>query len=363
MKTARFVIVFVMLSLFATSICPAHEESAVTDLAGRKVRFSNTPERIICISPGTLRLAIYLEAAEHIIGVEDMEKRFPHTRPYWLANPELGRLPSIGPGGPMTINKEPDLEKVLAVQPDVIFISYMSKELADTLQQKIGIPIVVISYGPFGTFNEVVFDSLRLMGKVLKKERRAHTVIDYIENSRKDIASRVSNIDEKFKPSVYIGGIGFKGSHGIESTETRYAPFIWANSKNIATAQGMNGHVYVDKEKILQWNPDVVFIDSGGNEIIRQDFIKKPGFYQSLQAFQQKRVYLLHSFNWYMTNLGTVIANAYAVGKKLYPDRFHDVDPPQKSDEIYSFLVGRPVYHQMSISFGQLGKVPAYLKP
>jgi iron complex transport system substrate-binding protein len=291
-----------------------------------------------------------------------MEKRFPTTRPYWIANSELSRLPSIGPGGPNTINKEPDLEKVLAVNPDVVFISYMDKIKADALQKKIGIPIIVLTYGPFGTFNEVVYDSIRLAGRILDKEARAKSVIDFIEGSRKDLNSRVEGFMKDQKPVLYVGGIGFKGAHGIESTETLYAPFQWVKARNIAMSEDKKGHLFVDKEKILSWNPDIIFIDSGGYELVRQDYVKKPDFYEGLQAFKNRRVHILHSFNWYMTNIGTVIADAYTVGKILYPKRFDDVNLKEKADDIYAFLVGKPVYQQMAKTFGRLGEVPNYLE-
>ncbi|MFH1488603.1 MAG: iron ABC transporter substrate-binding protein [Pseudomonadota bacterium] len=333
----------------------------VTDMSGRQVTLSKTPERIICISPGTLRLILYVGGKGKVVGVEDIEKTNPKTRPYWIANNDLGSLPSIGPGGPTTINKEPDLEKVLAVNPDLIFISYMDKMKADTIQKKIGIPVIVLTYGPFGTFNEVVYNSIRLVGRILDKEKRAAAVIDFIEGSRKDLNSRVETFPGDQKPAVYVGGIGFKGTHGIESTETAYAPFEWVQAANIAKSAGKTGHLFVDKEKILGWDPDIVFIDSGGNELVRQDYVKKPDFYHGLKAFKNRQVHLLYSFNWYMTNLGTVIADAYTVGKILYPKRFADVNLAQKADEIYDFLLGKPVYQQIAKTFGNLGDVPEYL--
>lgn len=358
--------VFSMILLIAVFIviapCTAKEKITITDMTGRKVMLPKDPERIICISPGTLRLILYLGRKSKVAGVEDIEKKFPTTRPYWIANSELNRLPSIGPGGPNSINKEPDLEKVLSVNPDVVFISYMDKSKADSLQKKIGIPIIVLTYGPFGTFNELVYDSIRLAGRILDKEDRAMTVIDFIEGSRKDLRSRVEGFMEDQKPSVYVGGIGFKGTHGIESTETIYAPFEWVKAKNIAMSAGKKGHLFVGKEKILTWNPDIIFIDSGGNELVRQDYMKKPVFYNGLKAFRNRRVHILHSFNWYMTNLGTVIADAYTVGKVLYPKKFDDVKLAGKADQIYDFLVGKPVYQQMAQAFGSLGEVPNYLE-
>jgi iron complex transport system substrate-binding protein len=354
-------IVFLIAGWLLSGSCLAKEKMTVTDMSGRQVMLSKDPERIICISTGTLRLILYVGKKSKVVGVEDIEKTNPKTRPYWIANSELSSLPSIGPGGPNTINKKPDLEKVLAVNPDVIFISYMDKLKAEALQKKISIPIIVLTYGPFGTFNEMVYDSIRLVGQILDKEKRATSVIDFIEGSRKDLNSRIEGISEDQKPSVYVGGIGFKGTHGIESTETVYAPFEWVKARNIAMSEGKEGHLFVDKEKILAWNPDIIFIDSGGNELVRQDYEKKPDFYHGLKACKNRHVHILHSFNWYMTNVGTVIADAYTVGKILYPERFDDVKLAGKADQIYNFLVGKPVYQEMEKIFGSLGEVPNYL--
>ncbi len=48
---------------------------------------------------------------------------------------------------------------------------------------------------------------------------------------------------------------------------------------------------------------------------------------------------------------GSVLANGYFVGKVLYPERFEDVDPGAKADEIFTFLVGKPVFSVMNEGF------------
>ncbi|HOT95326.1 MAG TPA: iron ABC transporter substrate-binding protein, partial [Methanoregulaceae archaeon] len=57
----------------------------------------------------------------------------------------------------------------------------------------------------------------------------------------------------------------------------------------------------------------------------------------------------------YNTNYETVLANAYFVGKVLYPDRFADVDPEKKADEIFSFFIGKPVYTQLNSQYRNQG--------
>jgi iron complex transport system substrate-binding protein len=63
-------------------------------------------------------------------------------------------------------------------------------------------------------------------------------------------------------------------------------------------------------------------------------------------------------YNWYSQNFESILANAYFVGKILYPDRFADVDPIAKADEIYSFVVGKPVFEEMNRTFSGLAFVP-----
>jgi len=351
-----FVAFLIMVSLAGTALA-AGNTFAVKDMVGRSVSFSKHPRRIICLSPGTLRLIVYLQAHDRLFGIENIERRFPKTRPYFMANPQLGNLPSVGPGGPNSINKEPDYEKILALNPDVIFISYMEAGLADRVQQKAGIPVFVITYGPFGTFNHKVLDSITAVGQVLGKEKRATEVVDFIQATRRDLLTRVDGVSEHQKSRVYIGGIGFKGTHGIESTETVYAPFDWVAARNAAGQGGKTGHLFVDKERLLAMNPDIIFIDGGGGNLVLQDLQKKPDFYQGLKAFRNKQVYTLHSFNWYMTNIGTVITDAYAVGKRLYPKRFKDVDLTDLANGVYAFLVGHPVYTDMVKIHGPLGHV------
>lgn len=336
----------------------------ITDMTGRSVIVPLDPAKIICIGPGALRLIVYLNAQDKVAGVEDMEKLSSAGRPYWMANPQLAKLPCIGPGGPASINKKPDLEAILSVQPDLIFMTYADAPLADDVQKKLNIPIVVLSYGAFATFDERIYDSLKLAGKILNRDKRAEAVIQFVESARKELQEKTKAVQDSEKPGVFVGGIGFRGAYGIESTEKNYIPLRWANVKNIAeTLQASEGsHVFIDKEKLLAMNPDVIFIDGGGLKLVEQDMLKKPEYYKALKAFQNKRVYSLLPFNSYTTNIESAIADAYAIAKILYPKAFADIDPEKKADEIYAFMVGKSVYEEMKKDYGRLGQKAAFSK-
>lgn len=345
-----------VVSVMEVSHAFAAKTITVTDVRNRVVEVPLNPKRILCFSPGTLRLIVYLGASDRVVGVEGFEKTRPIGRPYMHAHPELTKLPTVGPGGPGSINKEPDLEAVLKVKPDLIFISYMEPANADELQKKLGIPVVLLTHGRFASVDEAVYGSLRLAAKILKAEKKAEEVIGFIEAARRDLQARSQGIPDKEKPTVYVGSVGYKGVQGIESTDASFTPLDWVAARNLAKTVSPKDHVFIDKEKLLEWNPDIIFLDGGGLNLVMQDFKKRPEFYEGLKAFHDKKVYVIYPFNYYVTNVSTAIADAYAVGKILYPDRFKDVDVAAKADEIYTSMYGTSLYKLMEQDFGILGR-------
>ncbi len=331
----------------------------VTDMAKRSVTVPATVNRIVALGPGALRLITYLQATDRVVGVEDQEKGSPAGRPYALAHPELARLPRATKGGSAEINKKPDLEALLSVRPQVIFATYMDARLANEVQQTIGVPVVVLSYGNgVGSFDHALNESLRLAGKILQRAQRAEAVIAFIHQAQQDLQKRTAGLAASQRASAYVGGIGQRGAHGIESTEQNYPPFDWVGVNNLAKQFRADSGTYLrlDKERLLKLNPSIIFVDSGGRDIISADYAKNPPFYRALQAFQKGQVYRLHPFNSYTTNIDTMIANAYAVGKALYPKQFADVNVAQKADAVYLFMVGKPVYGQMRTIYDALGE-------
>ncbi len=366
MKTRFFALLtLLVLALLVLSACQSvpqggGAQTTVTDLLGRRVTISALVDRVIAIGPGALRLVVYAGDLDYVVGLEQVETGDVSGKPYMLANPDLAKLPIIGQGGP---NNAPDPEKILTVRPDVIFSTYTTDaSVADELQAKTGIPVVVLSYGgsDFGVtpiFEAPVQDSLRLVGSITGQDAKAQAAVALLQRAQNDLNARTKGIPDAGRPTVYVGGLGSKGTHGITSTQARYALLHAINARNVVDDTGQNGSLMVDKEKLLAWDPDFIFIDQGGLAAIVEDYRKNAAFYESLSAVKQGQVYAQLPYNSYNTNIDTAIANAYYLGKVLYPAAFAGVDPAQKADEIYKALVGKPVYAQVAAAFGGFGKL------
>ena len=351
-----------MLLMLAAPLAHAAPPTVtVKDTLGRTVTVPHNPSRIAAIGAGTLRQLTYLQATDKVVGAEDTERKYDqgkHTMPYRSAHPELGVLPRIGPGGSNVGFKKPEYELLLAVRPQVIFMTNMDVPLADEVQATLGIPVVILNYGQATGIDSALYDSLRVAGKVLQREKRAEEVIAYIQAAEQDLRRRVKGASPK---TAYVGAVSFHGSHGINGTAKHFFPFEWLGVRNAVKdlnekGQGNHGHIKLDKEALLRLNPEIIFVDAGGLPLVQEDYRKNPQFYQALSAVQKQQVYRLLPFNFYTVNVDTAIADAYAVGKVLYPQQFADINLPRKADEIYTFMVGKPVYGLMQSSHGALGE-------
>ena len=108
----------------------------------------------------------------------------------------------------------------------------------------------------------------------------------------------------------------------------------------------------MDFEAILQEQPEIVFIDEGNLNTVKQDFDRDPRKYCQLAAFRNGKIYGILPYNYYHTNIAVAFADAYYIGKVLYPNCFGDVNLELKADEIFQAFLGKPLYEQYKEAYG-----------
>lgn len=154
-----------------------------------------------------------------------------------------------------------------------------------------------------------------------------------------------------------------RGGHGFASTEPTYAPFVFLNADNVAMGLGTGAanfsHASVAKEQLLLWDPAVIFLDIAGTRLPASanglEQLRSDPVYQAMTAVQSERVYGVFPYNFYNTNFESVFANSYYIGTILYPERFADIDPLVKAEEISIFLNGGPAFKRINQDFSNMG--------
>lgn len=343
------------------------ETITITDAFGRTVTVPENPERIAVSGSGSMRYFVYLNVTDRVVAVDYQDNSSNiiagDKRPYALAHPEIKDQPMLG-----TTKGAVDAERLLESKPDILFVSATSAAevaAADLIQSKTGIPVVLFFSGNYASDKEEIDQTLRMLGKILGKEPRAEEIIQYFEDTLTDLENRVKDIPASEK-TVYVGGVAYNGPHGLNGTNPIYLPFVALKADNVAAGVPLTGsstgYALVSKEKILEWDPDIVFIDvetiaaAGGGAFSE---LKNDASYKELAAVKSGEIYAVNPYTSMGVNHETALANCYYIGKILYPEQFKDIDPAQKADEIYTFVVGKPAFEQIKENANGL----SYTKP
>ena len=310
----------------------------ITDGAGRQVNVPEKVESVVCVGVGALRYTCYVGAQDLVTGIEDYEAKISISRLYNYVNFEKFKdLPVIGTNG------QPYTEEIIHLAPDVIVMSKSASVEAEDLQAKTGTPVVVVP-GSDTTLDSNAYETIRILSELYGVESRGTELTDYLQGIQKDLDNRTKDIPDSEKPSVYVGGVSFKGNHGFEGTEAGYGPFALIHAKNLADTTDREGAFNIDLEQVLSWDPDVIFVDFNGLSLVKEDYAKNPDYYNALTAVQEGKVYSQISFRAYASNLETALADAYYAACVIYPEQFQDVDPVAKAGEIFEKLLGTNPY-------------------
>ncbi len=357
----RIILLFFAVALVAAAIClllmrnsqrkGTRDQRIITDLAGRTVALPSRINRLLALGTGSLRLVAYLGATDLVVGREDIESRIERdlfSRPYASRLSEkYFSLPVVGAGGPGAL---PDPEKILLCRPDVMVVIGIDPAQLENLQARTGVPAVFLTYGEVGVWRNEARRSLQLLSQILDRPKRAEELNNYIASLEEDLQKRTADIAEADRLSVYFGGISYKGARGIDSTQSGYLPARLAGAFNLADSREKPGHYFVDKEQILAWKPDFIFLDRGSRLVLEQDFAVNRAFYRLLSESASGGVFSLLSYNHYNTNIELALLNAYFIGKTLYPERFADVSIQDKAAELL----------ERFLALNDLQEIPAY---
>lgn len=328
----------------AESEAESTEEPAtriITDSTGRDLEIPSRVESIVCVGVGALRYSCYMDAADLVVGVEDYEVKEGMSRLYNYVNfDKFKDLPVTGTNG------EPNIEEIITAGPQVIVMSSYASADADDLQEKSGIPVVMVS-GSDTTLDDNAYETIRIMGELYGKEDRAQELTAYLKGIQKDLDDRTADIPEEDKPSVYVAGVSFKGAHGFEGTEAYYGPFELIHANNLANTTDQTGAFDIDLEQVLTWDPEIIFLDFNGMSLINEDYADNPDYYQNLTAVKEGKVYSQISFRSSASNLETALADAYYAACIMYPEQFSDIDPVEKAGEIFTALLGTNPYEDL----------------
>jgi len=190
---------------------------------------------------------------------------------------------------------------------------------------------------PDKAYTEGMKDGIALMGEVLGTQDKAAELTAYIMEKRELVGTRLADVPEEKKircymanPDLYTYGSG------------KYTGVIMdqAGGKNVAAE--LDGYQQVSMEQILLWAPQVIFVQDRYLPVVKE--IRESPLWKGVSAVRQNRIYVTPEF---VKPWGHPCPESMALGelwmaKKLYPDRFRDVDLGKRVQEFYKRFYGVP---------------------
>ena len=326
-------------------------ETVVTDMIGRKVTVvPGSYKRVVCIGAGALRMYSYIGDVSLLAGVEDIDnttldnrpKMFDSVaRPYVLAyGDSFNTLPSCGVGGPMAQTAE--AEKILSCDPDIVISAFEDVEKSNALQEQLGVPVITLSTGSKGVFDEKFSRSMDLLGLIFDREEKAYELITYIMAEEAQISARVADIPEADKPGVYICGLGNWGTTDHLMTAENYVSFEIAGVRNVLKGLSIQGVGPIEEEKFVELGEqmDIIIMDAAAVKNIAPLYAEDPTMFDTCAAWQNGEVYLEMAYNAYYTNYEIALINTWFIAKTVYPEAFADIDLTAKTNEVTQKFFG-----------------------
>jgi iron complex transport system substrate-binding protein len=247
---------------------PAHSGAdrkniEIKDDAGRSVVFQRTPQTIVSLSPSNTEILFALGAGKNIVGVTD------------YCNYPADALKIAKVGG----FSEVSFERIAALKPDVIFASQLHISEVVPALTNLGFPVVVIDPEKIAS----VFDSIRLVGRVIDKEAEAERVVSGLRAKYDALSLKVKNeapVSVYWEISADRWTIG-KGSL-LDDLISK------AGGKNIASDSSVPW-LQLNSEYILKRNPGTIFLADHQYGVNADQLAKRPGW-NSIDAVKNKRV-------------------------------------------------------------------------
>ena len=343
----------------------------VTDMIGREVTVTpGSYERVVCVGAGALRMYSYIGDVKLLAGVEDIDNTTladrpmmfdSVARPYVLAYGDtFNTLPSCGVGGPMA--QAAEAEKILSCDPDIVISEFEDVEKSDALQQQLGVPVITLSAGSRGVFDEKFSGSMELLGKIFGQEEKAARLNQFVADEKAAIEAKVADIAEADKPSVYICGLGNWGTTNHLMTAEKYVSFEVAGVKNVVSDLGIEGVGPIEEEKFVELGEkmDIIIMDAAAVKNIKPLYAEDPTMFDTCKAWKDGEVYLEMAYNAYYTNYEIALINTWFIAKTVYPEVFADVDLTAKTNEVTQMFLGAELAEEIFAcpsSFGGYGKI------
>ena len=240
------------------------QAATLIDMVGREVELHEPPRRIISLAPSLTEILYALGAGDAVVGVTD----------YATYPPEVEIKPSVGGG----IN--PNLEVIVALKPDLIFVSADANRW-DTITQLEQLQIPVFGIKPVGI--EGVFASIDKVGQVLGGKREAEELVAGMRRRMATVSEKVKGLARpKVLYVIWIDPLIVAGGGTVIN-----GLIDVAGGTNVVRIPGFSRY---SLEQVLVHEPDVIVLALDGGVPEDREVLRRLPGWREMRAVREGAV-------------------------------------------------------------------------
>jgi len=272
------------------------EAVTVTDVLGKEITLTETPERIVSLIPSNTEILFALGLGEYVVGVNDTDN-YP---------PEVESIQKIG-------GIEYNLEMIISLQPDLVLAHESGMYgLGDGVAQleAAGIPVFVVKNAV--NFEET-YETIEQIGLLTNRLPEAKKINEDIQMKLEKLQQKVKNVEPKSvfvvvgaQPEIYAAG---KGTYMDEMLS-------FLNIKNEVTEPDWPSY---SAEDFIASDADVILTT------YEQDIeaIKANPLFATMKAVQSNQLILIDGDT--TSRQGPRLAEGVeSIAKAVYPELFNE---------------------------------------
>lgn len=307
-KMKKVLSIFTLLLVFLTTIVGCGAEGTATetlmkDRAGNEFKIPTKVEKIVSTAPSNTEILVGLGLGDKIIAADKYSQDIEGIKK------EVAKFDF----------RAPDVESLIALNPDIIIASTHNKvgdEDPFKLIKEAGITVV---YVPTSGGFEGIYEDINFIGKLTGTEEKANGLVSDMKEEIAKIKAIGDKITEKKKVYFEIGSEPTLFSFGNNTFLNSMIEIVGAEN----VLKDEKEWVSPTEEAIVQFNPDVI--------LTNEDYLENPvkaikerGSFKTINAVKNNEIFLINGNSSSRPSQYSIKA-LKEIGKAIYPEFYEGV--------------------------------------